>query len=83
MANGIRAVEAHKDSEGNYNRVRLVFGPHYFVELHVEESGGVLFVLGATHHGFRADASEVDGELERIINEVRRAHPQNVSGTRQ
>ena len=33
------------------------------------------FVLVATHHGFRADASEVDGELERIIEEIRHAHP--------
>jgi len=36
----------------------------------------VSFVLVATHHGFKADASEVDGELERIIEEVRRAHPE-------
>jgi hypothetical protein len=33
-------------------------------------------VLGATHHGFKADASEVDGDLERLINEVREEHPE-------
>jgi len=58
--------------------VRVVFGPHYFVELHREINGGVSFVLGATHHGFRADASEIDGELEKIIYEIREAHPHNI-----
>jgi hypothetical protein len=32
-------------------------------------------VLGTTHHGFKADASEVKGELERIVSEVRATHP--------
>jgi hypothetical protein len=78
MAEGIRTVETDTDNQGIYTRVRLVFGPHYFVELHRERSGGVTFVLGATHHGFKADASEVSGELERFINEVRQAHPENM-----
>ena len=46
---------------------------------HVEvkkDQGKVSFVLVATHHGFKADASEVSGELERIIEEVRRVHPE-------
>jgi hypothetical protein len=59
MADGIREVTTQKDSKGNYTDVRLVFGPHYFVELHLERSGKVRFVLGATHHGFKADASQV------------------------
>lgn len=45
-------------------RGRLVFGAHYSVELHREQAGRGTFVLGATRHGFRADASEVGGELE-------------------
>ena len=75
---GIRTVETKKDAEGVYQHVRLVFGPHYFVELHREPDGKVTFVLGATHHGFRADASEVGGELEDFINEIRSAHPNNI-----
>ena len=44
--------------------------------MHGETSGAnVSFELVATHHGFKADASEVNGELERIIQEVRHAHP--------
>lgn len=34
------------------------------------------FTLAYTHHGFRADATEVSGELERIIDQVRAAHPE-------
>ena len=78
MLKGIRTVETEKDSSGNYTHVRLVFGPHYFVELHRGAGDSVSFVLGATHHGFKADASDVSGELERIIEEIRRAHPKNL-----
>jgi hypothetical protein len=77
MQYGIRTVEAQRDAQGNYARVRVVFGPHYYVELHSDKADRVTFVLGATHHGFKADASMVGGELERIINELREAHPDN------
>lgn len=77
MNDGIRTIDVDKDDEGNASHVRVVFGPHYFIELHREDTGGVTFVLGATHHGFKADASEVKGELEGLINEVREAHPEN------
>lgn len=72
---GIRRVEVEQDTKGTYKKVRIVFGPHYFLELHGKKGGAVSFILGATHHGFEADASEVNGQLERIIEEVRRAHP--------
>jgi hypothetical protein len=75
---GIRTIDTKKDAKGDYQHVRLVFGPHFFVELHRERDGKVTFVLGATHHGFKADASEIGGELEDLINEIRRAHPNNM-----
>jgi hypothetical protein len=75
---GIRTVETKKDAIGNYEQVRVVFGPHYFIELHCERNGKVTFVLGATHHGFKADASQVGGELESFINEIRDAHSNNL-----
>lgn len=78
MEAGIRRVETSTDDEGEYTDVRIVFGPHHFLELRGEPGGEVTFVLGATHHGFRADASEVGGELEAFINEVREAHPNNL-----
>jgi hypothetical protein len=75
---GIRTIKIKKDAKGDYQHVRAVFGPHYYVELRRESDGKVTFILGATHHGFGADASEVGGELEDIINEIRRAHPNNM-----
>jgi len=75
MRDGIREADVRTDSNGVITSVRLVFGPHHFVDLQRREDGGVDFVMGTTHHGFLADASIVGSELEGIINEVRRAHP--------
>ena len=77
MAGGIRSIDVETGSEGEYESVRIVFGPHYFIELHSEGADAVTFVLGATHHGFKADASAVGGQLESFINEVREAHPES------
>ncbi len=65
---GIRTIDTKKDAEGDYQHVRLVFGPHYFVELHRESNGKVTFVLGATHHGFKAEASLVALALIRAAD---------------
>ena len=67
MESRIREVKIEQDELGLYQTVQIVFGPHYFVEL-IQEGDRVKFCLGATHHGFCADASEVGGELEGIIN---------------
>lgn len=75
---GIGTVETKRNAKGTYEHVRLVFGPHYFVELHRERDGKVAFVLGAAHHGFKADASQVGGELENFSNEIRDTHPKNL-----
>ena len=76
-ADGIRTVAVKRDERGKPTHVRLVFGPHYFVELELKSDGRVAFSLGATHHGFQVDASQINGELERLIEEVRRAHPEH------
>lgn len=70
----IRDVEIKTDGSGRIESVRMVFGPHYFLEVR-NASEGVSFAVGATHHGFKADASAVNGQLEQIINEARRSHP--------
>lgn len=67
-------VHSEKDAVGEIEAARIRFGPHYLVEIR-KNQGRLSFKLVATHHGFRADASEVDSELERIIEEVRQAHP--------
>lgn len=72
----IDAPEIEKDGKGRIKSLRVAFGPHYFVEI-ARENGKVLFCAGTTHHGFKADASEVDGELERFVEELKTAHPGN------
>jgi hypothetical protein len=71
----IRDVEIKTTRTGRVQAVRIVFGPHHFVEL-VARKSKLSFAVGYTHHGFRVDASEVNGELEQIINELRNAHPE-------
>jgi len=71
----IRSVEIKKRQTGEYEEVRIIFGPHYFIDLRTQENGKIEFSLGATHHGFRVDASEVNGELEKIIELVRKLQP--------
>jgi hypothetical protein len=71
----IRDVKLKKDDKGTIQHVRIVFGPHYFVELHDSENT-VSFSVGYTHHGFKADASDVNGELEQLVNEIRRRFPE-------
>ena len=74
----IREPEIDRGKGGEVERLRIVFGPHYFLELDAGPEGTVELRLGATHHGFRADASEVNGQLEKIVNEVRETHPELV-----
>jgi len=39
------------------------------------EDGRVKCAIGMTHHGVRADAADVPSDLERMIDELQRAHP--------
>jgi len=68
-------LQSETDANGEIMLVQIRFGPHYSVEVR-EERGETLFKLRYTHHGFKADASQVGGELEAIVEEVRRSHPQ-------
>jgi len=79
ISKGIREVNVQEDGKGNYKKVSLMFGPHFGLNISEDEEGKVNFTLVATHHGFEADASEVDGELEEIIREVREEHPEKVT----
>lgn len=71
----IRDVKVEKDEAQVIRVVRATFGPHYFVKLTLNMDDTVTLTLGATHHGFHADASQVNGELETLINEIRERHP--------
>jgi hypothetical protein len=74
LPDGIRSLEPKIGEDGRIESLRVVFGPHYFLELEATPKG-TLFRLGATHHGFEAGASEVGGELEQIIEHVRTSFP--------
>lgn len=64
-----------RDASGRIKLVSLVFGPHHFVDVYVE-GGRVHCSIGATHHGIRADAADVNGEFEQLIDALKRAHPE-------
>ena len=75
---GYEKSRLRKTKEVITNQYDWYLALHYFVQLNLEDLGGVTFVLGATRHGFKADASQVNGELEKIIYEVRGNHPGNL-----
>ena len=58
------------------DRVKIAFGPHYFLEVS-NKGGRIQFVLGATHHGIKVDASAVGGELEKMIETLRKEFPKS------
>ena len=70
-------VVSETNAYGEVSFASIRFGPHYIVEVR-QDGAKVSFSLVYTHHGFGADASEVNGELESIINDVRRTHPEAV-----
>jgi len=72
----IRSVVVEGDQKTGYKRVQVLFGTNYFLEI-VENEGRVSFLLGAHDTGFKADASELQGELQKYISEVQERHPES------
>ena len=72
----IRSVVTEGDRQNGYKRVQVLFGTNYFLEI-VENDGRVEFLLCAHHTGFKADASELQGELQQYISEVQQRHPES------
>jgi len=68
-------VGVERGDDGQVRQARIRFGPHYAAEVR-SDGERVSFSLVATHHGFAADATEVGGELELILTDVRRLHPE-------
>jgi hypothetical protein len=72
----IRDVKIESDDQGRFLRVKIVFGPHYFIDIMPsEETGELTLYMGATHHGFSARAEDFGDQLEDIIDEIRETHP--------
>jgi hypothetical protein len=72
----IRSVVVEGSRDAGYKRVQVLFGTNYFLEI-VDTDGRVSFLLGAHHTGFRADASEPQGQLEKLISEIQQRHPES------
>jgi hypothetical protein len=68
-------VDVERRANGDVVRARIRFGPHHRVEVW-KDNERTSFALVATHHGFKADASDLNGELERIINQIRETNPE-------
>lgn len=75
MENGIRSLEVTKDASGKTTSINVLFGPHYFFEIK-EVDNRVIVELGVTHHGFKADASEIGKGLEEIIWHIKEKFPE-------
>ena len=74
VINGIREIDLKYYN--NNKKIRIEFGPHYFIEIS-ENNGNVEFVVGATHHGVKADASKAGGELDKMINTLSEEYKKN------
>ena len=72
----IRSVVVEGNRESGYKRVQVLFGTNDFIEI-VDNDGRVEFLLGAHHTGFKADASELQGQLQKYITEVKERHPES------
>jgi hypothetical protein len=72
----IRSVVVEGDRQNGYKRLQVLFGTNYFLEIE-ESEGRVSFLLGAHHTGFKADASELEGALQKYIAEVKERHPES------
>jgi hypothetical protein len=72
----IRSVVVEGNRQDGYKRVQVLFGTNYFLEI-IENEGRVEFLLGAHHTGFKADASEIEGELHKYISEIQERHSES------
>ena len=69
---GIRSIEIIQE-KGAPRKLIVKIAPHYLVVI----TGGPKPTVGlsCTHHGFVAEAFELNGQLEQVINHVRKHFP--------
>ncbi len=69
---GVRGIEVTRRHDG-VECVVISLAPHYTVVV----TGGPkpTIALGYTHHAFAAEAFELNGQLEQVINHVRKHFP--------
>ena len=71
-ASGILSADVVK-GKGGVEAVVVRLAPHYVVVI----TGGAkpTVSMACTHHGFVAEAFELNGQLEQVINHVRKRFP--------
>lgn len=65
-------IQKSKDGK----RTRIIFGPHHYINI-VEDGNKVNMEIGCTHHGVQFDASEINSELYKVIDYLRKQYPEN------
>lgn len=65
-----------KTNISNIEKVKISFGPHHFCNITKDEED-IYFEVGFTHHGVKFKASQVDGELYKVIDKIRKEYPNN------
>ena len=73
----ILKVDGEERGSRPKRNVKVVFGPHHFVDI-IKHKDGIKFVLGITHHGVMMDASTVSSQLEEFIWKSREEYPEYI-----
>ena len=71
--NKIRNLKINQDNDGKISDISFVFGPHHFLEVSLDKDK-VKLKLGATHHGFEINGSDIGGDLDKLIWDIRSNH---------
>ena len=72
-ARGIRSIEVVR-APGGQDALVIAIAPHYRIVVVGGKKPSV--GLSYTHHGFVAEAFELNGQLEKVINHVRKRFPE-------
>ena len=70
---GVRSIHIARNTNGR-DAIVIQLAPHHLVII----TGGAkpTVSLACTHHGFVAEAYELNGQLEQVINHVRKRFPE-------
>ena len=69
---GVRSIHIARNTNGR-DAIVIQLAPHYTIVI----TGGAkpAVALSYSHHGFIAEAFELNGQLEQVINHVRKRFP--------
>lgn len=56
----------------------IVFGAHHYINL-TKEDNKLFCEIGCTHHGVKFECTNVNSELEQVIDRLRKDFPENIT----